>query len=311
MTPTARLHSLGLWPGITIEAAKSATMASPSWWGADSERYSVRADTPDSLISAAAYVKIMDGHTHGYIDIEASFAAATAAGSALIGPRVFLADHENGVLVTEDFTGISNTATLDRFDSVSAAADLLALRRRVHTLPPFERAASVFDDIRDILVVNQALQVQLPADLDWMLRVLADAEGRIDAAGFDLVPAHGDGNVSNVLITEGDGYRLVDWDCAAMMDPLQDLGSALSELRSHDHDARELFEISWGTWDSSLFDRCRVYGIADCLRWGLIGAYADAARPGTLEYSKFSDWQFLRARAGLRDPHFDDRIRNL
>ncbi|MDJ0396033.1 amidase family protein [Rhodococcus sp. G-MC3] len=31
----------------------------------------------------------------------------------------------------------------------------------------------------------------------------------------------------------------------------------------------------------------------------------------TVEYSKFSDWQFLRARAGLRDPHFDDRLRNI
>jgi hypothetical protein len=43
----------------------------------------------------------------------------------------------------------------------------------------------------------------------------------------------------------------------------------------------------------------------------VIGAYCDAVRPGTQEYSKFSDWQFLRARAGLSDPHFDDRIRNL
>jgi hypothetical protein len=47
------------------------------------------------------------------------------------------------------------------------------------------------------------------------------------------------------------------------------------------------------------------------VRWGLIGAYADATRPGTLEYSKFSDWQFLRARGGLGDSHFHDRLRSL
>lgn len=61
---------------------------------------------------------------------------------------------------------------------------------------------------------------------------------------------------------------------------------------------------------SPLFDRARIYGIADSLRWALIGLYCDAVKPGTPEYSTFSDWQFLRARAGLRDPHFDDRVRN-
>jgi aminoglycoside phosphotransferase (APT) family kinase protein len=104
---------------------------------------------------------------------------------------------------------------------------------------------------------------------------------------------------------------LVDWDVAAVMDPLQDLGTLLAEVRPFDSTAREAFESAWGSFDQSLFDRARVYGVADCVRWGLIGAYADAARPGTLEYSKLSDWQFLRARAGLGDIHFHDRLRNL
>jgi len=95
------------------------------------------------------------------------------------------------------------------------------------------------------------------------------------------------------------------------MDPLQDLGVLLAEVRPFDSTARQAFEIAWGRFDQSLFDRARVYGIADCVRWGLIGAYADSARPGTLEYSKLSDWQFLRARAGLGDVHFHDRLANL
>jgi len=104
---------------------------------------------------------------------------------------------------------------------------------------------------------------------------------------------------------------LVDWDCAAMMDPLQDLGSLLQEIRPADPDAREVFEMYWGSWDQTLFDRCRVYGVADCVRWSLIGIYADLVRPGTLEYAKFADWQLVRARAALRDPCFGDRIRSI
>ncbi len=69
--------------------------------------------------------------------------------------------------------------------------------------------------------------------------------------------------------------------------------------------------MAYGPFDSALIDRPRIYGIADSLRWALIGSYCDAVKPGTHKYSKFSDWQFLLARAGLRDPHFDDRVRNI
>jgi thiamine kinase-like enzyme len=153
--------------------------------------------------------------------------------------------------------------------------------------------------------------VGLPDDFDWMIRLVDTAEKKILATGFDVVPAHGDGNVSNVLLVEDGRMLLVDWDVAAVMDPLQDIGVLLAEVRPFDSEARVAFEMAWGSYDQGLFDRARVYGIVDLVRWGLVGAYADAARPGTLEYSKFSDWQFLRVRAGLADVHFYDRLESL
>jgi thiamine kinase-like enzyme len=143
-----------------------------------------------------------------------------------------------------------------------------------------------------------------------MWRMLAAAEERITAAGVDLVPCHGDGNVSNVLVVE-DRLLLVDWDCAGLMDPMQDLGVLLAELRPHDAEARQVFELAHGSWDAALFARARVYGVADQLRWALVGLYADAVRPGTLEYAKFAEWQLLRARTGLRGPGFAEHLRSL
>jgi thiamine kinase-like enzyme len=189
--------------------------------------------------------------------------------------------------------------------------ELIRLRQRVHTFASITRVATVFDDIRALSALATTIAVNLPKDFDWMVRLLDLAEKRIVATGFDRVPCHGDGNVSTVLLPRDGRMLLVDWDVAAVMDPLQDLGVLLAEVRPFDSPAREVFEMAWGNFDQALFDRARVYGIADCVRWGLIGAYADAARPGTLEYSKFSDWQFLRARGGLGDAHFHDRLRNL
>lgn len=314
MTETVRetLGAAGLWADAEVTLDAAVTIASPSWWGADSRRWSVRSPVPDPVAGTTAFVKVMEPHARAYVDLGSAFALAREAGDAGIGPGVHLADVDRGLLVMEDLTGLAATATLDRFDDLDRVEQLVALRRKVHGLPGCTRRATVFDDVRAAhrLVVDAG--AALPDDFPWMAHMLGLAEERIAANGYDLVPCHGDGNVSNVLITHGDGsLRLVDWDCAALMDPLQDLGVLLHELRPFDVDARTVFEMYWGTSHDALFDRCRIYGIADSVRWGLVGAYADAARPGTHEYAKFSHWQFLRARAGLRDPHIDDWLRNL
>jgi phosphotransferase family enzyme len=290
--------------GVAVEGElePAVTMASPSWWGADSERF---------RLPSGRYVKAMAPHAAGYVDFGATFEAARLAGDSGIGPRVFAADVAHGVLVLEDLTELADTATLDLFDDIDAAERLVALRTAVHALPAFPRRATVFDDVRAAHRLARDAGATLPDDFAWIERLLATAEHRIETAGYDAVPCHGDGNVSNVLALHDGALRLVDWDCAAVMDPLQDLGVLLHEIRPFDVDARPVFEMYWGSWDPSRFDRCRVYGIADCVRWGLIGLYVDACSPGTHEYVKYSDWQFVRARAGLRDPHFDDRVRNL
>lgn len=306
----APLRAMGLFTDVTITADPTPTMASPSWWSADSECFDVR-PADDSHQSSPVFVKTMIAHAGAYVDIRQAFAAAVEAGEKGAGPRVYAADTDAGVLVQENLLDSASTATLDVFDDDARLERLFELRKRVRDFGSITRAAVVFDEIRVLTDLAAAENVRLPADFEWMLRQLDLAEQRISAAGFDLVAAHGDGNVSNVLVCADGELLLVDWDCAGLMDPLQDIGAVLAEVRPSDVDARSVFEMAWGTFDQSLFDRARLYGVADCVKWGLIGAYADACRPGTLEYSKFSDWQFVRARIGLGDVHHFDRLRNV
>jgi hypothetical protein len=302
---TDQLGGLGVCLQGEVSADPTPSMASPSWWGADSECLDVRSE------SQAVFVKTMIGHAGAYVDIPHAFSAAVAAGESGVGPAVLAADAEAGVLVLENLCDTASTATVDRFDDPDTLASLIELRARVHTGAGITRTATVFDDIRALTTLAHTTGVTLPQDFGWMLRMVDMAEKKILATGFDTVPAHGDGNVSNVLLADDGRMLLVDWDVAAVMDPLQDIGVLLAEVRPFDSQARAAFEMAWGRYDQSLFDRARVYGIVDLVRWGLIGAYADAARPGTLEYSKLSDWQFLRARAGLADGHFHDRLESL
>ena len=302
------LTALGLFTDTPVTVEETPSMASPSWWSGDSECVVVRGDSGEPR---SVFVKTMIGHAGAYVDVAHAFAAATEAGERGVGPRVYGSAVDAQVLVSENLVDTGSTATLNVFDDDGRLEQLVALRARVHEFDSITRTATVFDDIRAVTALTSANDVALPPEFDWLVRTLDMAEKRIVATGFDQVPCHGDGNVSNVLIAGDGALRLVDWDVAAVMDPLQDLGVLLAEVRPFDSAAHEAFEMAWGSFDQALFDRARVYGVADCVRWALIGAYADAARPGTLEYSKFSDWQFVRARAGLGDVHFHDRLRNL
>lgn len=303
----AQLRELGVLLAGSVTADPTSSMASPSWWGADSECLDVRGEPADP----AVFVKTMIPHSAAYLDAAHAFGAAQQAGEIGVGPAVLGADAAAGVLVMQSYIEQASTATLDKFDDDTRLEQLIGVRARVRQLTSITRTATVFDDIRTLSALAQVQAVGLPTDFDWMMRLVDTAEKRILATGFDTVAAHGDGNVSNVLLVDDGRLLLVDWDVAAVMDPLQDIGVLLAEVRPFDSAARVAFEMAWGSYDQGLFDRARVYGIIDLIRWGLIGAYADSARPGTLEYSKFSDWQFLRARAGLADVHFYDRLASL
>lgn len=284
------------------------TMASPSWWGADSHRSRGRLADGD-----AAFVKTHTAAARDYLDLASVYAASVAAAEAGLGPRVYDADPAAATLVLADLTDTHKTATLADLDDPAVRAAVLAARRAAWALPaPAVRTASVFDDVRALHGRLSERAAATPPELPWMLRVLADAEARIRAAGADRVLVHGDANCCNVALERGGtAVLLLDWDWAAHADPLQDIGSLLLELAFSDLDGRELFEQAWGHFDQGLFSRARLYAAADAVRGGLLGAWADACDPGTHEYSKFSDWMFLRARVALGDVRTDDDLRRL
>jgi len=281
------------------------TLASPSWWGADSVRHREHDG------SQSVFVKQMTPFSRAYVHVPSSFAAAVAAGERGYGPNVISAEAASGRLVLEDLTGTHKTGTLADFIDRDDIARLAAIRREVSTLDPVVvRRAVVFDEIRDVLEHAVAHNAALPGDLPWLLRVVADIEQRIEAAGFDLAFCHGDGNVSNTMIARDSGaVALLDWDACGLMDPMQDLGGILAELAPFDLEGRDLFEAYWGSFDASLHARARLYGAIDSIRWALIGAYADAVAPGTYEYSKFSDWHFFLARTRLAPGRIDELLR--
>ncbi|MDQ0391009.1 phosphotransferase [Labrys monachus] len=283
-------------------------LASPSWRGVDGSPWRVR----DAAGGESLFVKLMDADAAFYIDVPCAFEAARRASALGIGPTVFLADAEAGLLVMEDLDLGWTTGTLDRLLDPGIVDGVVAARRRFQEGPPLPRSAGVFEEIARFHADAEAAGAQLPADAGWLVEELRLAAEAVRPAAERAVPVHGDGNVSNILIGEAGEIRLVDWDRATNADPLEDLGSFLVEAFDEEPEARDAFARMMGGFDEKAFNRAWIYGVADDLRWGLIGTLVAAKSPRkTFEFHKFASWRFVRCRMAVQAPRFGQALRRI
>lgn len=293
------------WHDAAVEPA-IPVLASPSWRGVDADLWRLR--KPDG---ATCFAKVMDADTDQFSDLETAFTAARQAAEAGIGPKVLAADTPARTLVMEDLAAGAgwSTGTLDKVLDRATRLRILEIRKAFHRTRPLGRQADVFAQIGGLLEKCRAADAPLPEDVDWLATNVNEARNAIRASGVDYRPAHGDGNISNLMLSEHGEVRLVDWDMAGDMDPLQDVGSFLVEAHDSESEAAECFEAFNGRFDRALFNRAWLYGTADDFRWGLIGALlAGTSRRETYEFLKFGDWRFLRARMAIRDPRFSEKL---
>jgi hypothetical protein len=304
-----RIESLPGWGAgdIVIEPA-IPILASPSWRGVDGFPWRATKKSNGESI----FIKVMDRDAELYIDVPCAFEAARRASDLGIGPRVMLADIQAGILIMEDLNHGWRVGTLERMLEPAIVDAVIAARRLFQAGKPLSRRKSVFDEIEHFYSAVVSAKAQIPVDAEWLVEELRFAAAAFQGLDITPAPIHGDGNVSNILISDAGEVRLIDWDRATMADPLEDLGSFLVEAFAQEPEARDAFIRNTDALDEAAFNRARIYGVADDLRWGLIGALlaAKSAR-NTLEFYKFASWRFLRCRMAVREPRFGEALRRM
>jgi len=140
------------------------------------------------------------------------------AAKALIAPRIIAADPNDWWMVTEYITGrlwmepdFANPQRLERLGEAL---------RRLHELPPPDTGR--FDLLRALADYTERVGVET-SYLDWA----AAAWGISGADARPLAILHHDLHGSN-LIETADRLVLIDWECAAVSDPLLDVACILS-----------------------------------------------------------------------------------
>lgn len=279
------------------------TVASPSWMGGDSLFFEGRSNAGLPLL-----VRVLRPAATIRVDRAAMFAAMDAAGSAGLAPTVLYHDASHGVCVEEKLDDGWQIATLYRLLDPRAWRASLHARHRFHELAPDLPFVSVFEQITMLLAYARDNAVEIPPVAQQVIAAVEEARACV-RGGPEPVACHGDGAVSNLMLSSGEA-RLVGWTQAGRMDPLEEIGSVLTELAPFVAGDATIFEAAWGDRDPVASARAHLYGLADDLRWGLIGSCARALEPDSpIEYQRYGSWRLFKARFAVAHGQVDRLMR--
>ena len=279
-------------------------LASPAWRGIEGDIWRAEAG------GRAVIVKHYHPDSGFYVPVGAALAAARVAGALGVAPALLASSEPDGIGVFECLPAEWRAGGLHDVVSPAIRAATIAAKKAIQAGPRLPRTVSIFDEIDALAGIVADGRIACHRHLPVFLELMAAARAKIAAQGTDILPCHRDGNTANLMIGPGNAVRLVDFDLAANCDPYEDLGCYLIEFFDCEPEARAGFEEWTGGFDEGLFQRAMLYGMADDLRWGLIGSIMAARSPRRmLEFAKYASWRFMRLETMALSSRAGDRLR--
>lgn len=279
-------------------------LASPAWRGVEGDVWRA-GDGTSSVI-----VKHFHTDTQSYVDIQSAIDASAEAGRLGVGPKVLQRNPGNGLVAFQDLSAPWGAGGLHHVLDNEIRSNVIAKKKAFQAGAKLEKSISIFDEIEALYALTLSETIATHTDIEPFMGFARDAAAKMDSLGWDDRPCHRDGNTANLMVHPDKSVRLIDFDLAANCDPFEDVGAYLIECFETDGEARRGFEEWQGSFDEGLFQRAMIYGLADDLRWGLIGSIMAAKSSRTaLEFSKYAAWRFIRLQAHAKRSDANDRIR--
>ncbi len=292
--------------GVDLNSIENpiTVLASPAWRGVEGDIWRAASDDGSTII------KHYHSDTDFYVDQSAAISAATEAGKLDIGPKVLGSWDEEGMIAFSELAAPWVAGGLHHAINADIRTNVIENKKAFQTGAALKKTANIFSEINVLYAITTAENITTHNDIIPFVEFIGEAGKKIRSGGQDNRPCHRDGNTANLMVHPDKSVQLIDFDLAANCDPFEDVGAFLVEFFENDLDARGGFEEWHGSFDEGLFQRSMLYGLADDLRWGLIGSILGARSPRTsLEFTKYAAWRFLRLEAHAKTSDANDRIR--
>jgi len=233
-----------------------------------------------------------------------TYACMRSAADALLAPRVWYADAEDGISIVD----LVPQAPLAEYpgDGEALIAELAQSLHVLHALPPFPEATEFLPGVAGLIGAYRAAPLMPGSATEEVFARFEDLSARYRPRPEDLVASHNDLNPANILF---DGRRLwlIDWEVAFRADRWLDL-AAVANWFIEDAAREDLLLRTYlkaePTADQR--DRLRLMRIANHVYYGvvfLLGAAAE--RPGASVPGDLGGPTLSELRQGLRTGDFD------
>jgi thiamine kinase-like enzyme len=251
----------------------------------------------------AAFVLRLPGPgTQHYINRADEALNGAAVAAIGLAPELVYVEPSSGVMLTRYVAGASPLSPRSLEDPPVLAAAVRLLRRLHESKLAFRGVMRLYPKLDAYLRLAEeskrsAIELRLP-ELKAFRRQVAALEPILGPGWGHAAPCHIDPAPHNFILA-GDRYYLIDWEYAAMCEPLWDLaGLSIEGGLDPDRDAR-LLEIYFGQAEKTWASRLYLYKIVLRLlaaAWAAV-QIADANSP--LSAKALLDSFLLRVEEGL------------
>ena len=261
---------------------------------------------------SSAVLRVPGKGTAEYINRQNEAEAAFIAAEAHVGPNVFYADAQSGLLVT---SLISNAVTMSpelfkqRPGAAARAGAVLKKLHRSGGVFPFR--FELFSMIDDYLKILATKDVILPEGYHDVVKE-ADSIGKLLAKNpVPLAPCHCDPLCENFL-DDGSRMWVVDWEYAGMNDPMWDLGDLSVEGSFNDaQDAEMLVAYFGGIPSQQDHARMVIYKAMCDLLWTLWGLIQHANKNPADDFAAYALKRFERCKKLMGTGEFSGHVKSV
>lgn len=305
---TEALSRRGLRPDAEIALAVPA-VASPVHRGVAHHCYRVT-----EAGKAPLFCKVPANDQEGLMTASAAAAMATLAGETDVAPPVAWFDPESAILATDWLEGAWRYARVEDLRQPACLQTLIARLRALHEAAPtdgivrHDPAARL--ERQDGML--RALPVDRPPNYDWLADQVVRAIEALAPGQGAAVPCHLGSIASNIMLGPDGALLLVDFDQAALSEPLHDFGILLTEAFDFEDEWADALSPLFGAKTAEAVHRARLWGLIDDFSWGQWALICHGRAQRTeIEYFKYASWRFMRATLTAGDWSFERRLRQV
>lgn len=257
-----------------------------------------------------AVLRILRADMAVEFDAKAMIAGARAAAEAKTGPAVLAHDDGHRALLLEYLGNGWRTANMWDFYDVNTRRSIMATMRRLHRADAIGHRFEPLTQLQDAIARAEQADTPLPDDCGWLADAALQIGEAVAARPATSVLCRNDGASSNIMLHEDGRVMLLDYDQAGMNDPAYDLGTLIAEGSVFEDEALAWLEDVEPQARRPLLFRAQLYGALDDLLWAVRTArQAHISQRIQVEFRKYSEWRFMRARSLLADRRFEWMVR--